>query len=374
MKKPGNPFVLAGFVSKDYFCDREKELAWLKDQFLNERNMVLYSWRRMGKTSLIQCFSDQGERALEFETIYVDLMSTQSMEDAIRSIARAVHQKYGRTTGGISKPLVALLARLGLTVSFDPVSGIPKLSFGLSSPIPPEESLQALGEFLDGRKKKVLIVLDEFQQITRYPEKNGEAVFRSWMQRFPKVRFIFSGSQRNLMRSIFSDQNRPFYRSTQLYGLQPIPRGVYGTFIREHFKKAGLIIEDKTVEAIYTWSRGQTYTIQLICNKAFALRRTITQKTLEAIYYEIIEQEKPVFYNYMKMLTKTQWEVLKAIAVSEPAANPYSTDFIQKNGLGAASSVSTALGALLEKEMVIEENNQYLLHDVILARWFQQQP
>lgn len=373
MKKPGNPFVLASFISKDYFCDREKELVWLQDQFVNGRNMVLYSWRRMGKTSLIHCFSNLYESTLGFETIYVDLMSTQSLEDAIRSIAQAVHQKYGRTTGGISKTMGALLARLGFTLSFDPLSGIPKISFGLSSPIPPEESLQALGEFLDSRKKKVLVVLDEFQQITRYQEKNGEAVFRAWMQSFPKIRFIFSGSQRNLMRSIFSDQNRPFYRSTQLYGLQPIPQGIYSTFILEHFKKASLSIDDKTAETIYTWSRGQTYTIQLICNKAFALRQAVTQRALNHIYFEIIEQEKPVFYNYMKMLTKTQWEVLKAIAVSEPVANPYSTDFIKKNGLGAASSVGTALGALLEKEMVIEENNQYLLHDVILARWFQQQ-
>lgn len=364
---------MAGFVSKEYFCDREKELAWMQDHFMNDRNMVLYSWRRMGKTSLIQCFSNHFESKLGFETIYVDLMATQRLEDAIKSIARAVHQKYGSTTGGISKTMGALLARLGLTLSFDPVSGNPKLSLGLTNSIAPAESLEALGEFLDARKKKVLVVLDEFQQITRYQEKNGEAVFRYWMQSFPKVRFIFSGSQRNLMRSIFSDQNRPFYRSTQMFGLQPIPKEVYSTFIQEHFKKGRLMIDEKMVEDIYHWSRGQTYTIQLVCNKAFALQQSVTPKTLEQVYFEIIEQEKPIFNNYMKMLTKTQWEVLKAIAVSEPVANPYSTDFIQKNGLGATSSVGTALEALLEKEMIIEENNQYYLHDVILSRWFQQQ-
>jgi uncharacterized protein len=260
-----------------------------------------------------------------------------------------------------------------MSISFDPFSGIPKATIGLAAPVPPEHSLEALGEFLGSRKKKIVLAMDEFQQITRFPETNAEAVFRSWMQGNPNLLFIFSGSQRNLMRSIFSESNRPFYKSTQMLDLRPIPLNAYSDFINKHFKKALKKIDAALIEEIVDWSRGQTYTIQLVCNKAFGANQPINSETLQRIYYEISEQEKPVFYNYMKLLTNTQWDVLRAIGLSEPVSSPYSKDFITAHGLGAQSSVSTALNALMEKELVIQENDQYFLHDVVLSRWFQQQ-
>lgn len=40
MRKPNNPFIVSGYHSPPYFCDRKVELAWLTDQFDNERNAV----------------------------------------------------------------------------------------------------------------------------------------------------------------------------------------------------------------------------------------------------------------------------------------------------------------------------------------------
>ncbi|MEX2569325.1 MAG: hypothetical protein WD431_25505 [Cyclobacteriaceae bacterium] len=52
MRTPANPFVLSGYHSPAYFCNRMEELAWLEEQFRNERNAVLYAYRRMGKSAL----------------------------------------------------------------------------------------------------------------------------------------------------------------------------------------------------------------------------------------------------------------------------------------------------------------------------------
>ena len=43
--------------------------------------------------------------------------------------------------------------------------------------------------------------------------------------------------------------------------------------------------------------------------------------------------------------------------------------FIQKYNLGAASTVSTALKALERLELVIKDEENYLVHEVQLARW-----
>jgi predicted AAA+ superfamily ATPase len=49
-----NPFVLRGYVSDEYFCDREKETADLTNEIKNGNNVTLIAPRRIGKTGLIQ--------------------------------------------------------------------------------------------------------------------------------------------------------------------------------------------------------------------------------------------------------------------------------------------------------------------------------
>lgn len=374
MKSPNNPFVLAGYVSPEYFCNRQKELSWLESNYLNGRNALIYSWRRMGKTALIRHFFRNLEKDHGVETLYIDLMGAQSMPEAIKAITQAIHQRYGHSTSGISGNIGKLLSRLGMTVTFDPYSGFPKFSFGLTHLPPPEQSLDAIGEFLSNRKKSLVIAMDEFQQIGYFDEPSGEPVFRSWMQSFPHMRFIYSGSQRNMMRAMFTEQNRPFYKSVQILELESIPESEYFPFIRGHFAAAGKTIEDELLPEIYAWSRGQTYAIQLVCNKLFGLPGKPNRTKLQQVFSEIIEQEKPVFANYARLLTRKQWEVLKAIAISEPATNPQSKEFLQNHRLGAASSVATALKTLIKKELVIEENEGYFLHDVLLSHWLRQNP
>ncbi|MEK0337980.1 MAG: hypothetical protein QQN41_11160, partial [Nitrosopumilus sp.] len=204
-----------------------------------------------------------------------------------------------------------------------------------------------------------------------YSDKNGEAVFRSWMQSFPRIRFVFSGSHRNMMTSMFAKKNRPFYRSAQLLQLNPIELRDYEKFITKHFTENGKTIDPETIKAIYTWSRKQTYCVQLVCNKLYGMHDNVKPKHPEQVYDEILKQEAPVFSDYTNLLTATQWKVMLAIALEEPLENPLSKEFINKHHLGAASSVSTALKMLQNNELVIKEDQRFYIHDVLLARWIQ---
>ena len=52
-----NPFVTNGYVSPEYFCDREKETAKIVSLLTNENNIALISPRRLGKTDWLRhCF------------------------------------------------------------------------------------------------------------------------------------------------------------------------------------------------------------------------------------------------------------------------------------------------------------------------------
>lgn len=371
MTKLKNPFLLTGFYSAKYFCDREREFEILKDHLANDRNIVLYSWRRIGKTALMQYLLKTLEKEKTVESLYVDLLGTNSTSDALELITQAVYDKFGKTKSGLSAAFQRLVGSIGMSLSFDPHTGIPAFSFSSGSSPKPETSFRALGEFLKTRKQAVIIALDEFQRVSKYQDQNGEAVFRAWMQSFPEIRFIYSGSHRQMMTSMFAEKNRPFYRSAQLLQLRPIEYSEYEKFILYHFNKNGKEITIDQISEIYEWSRGQTYCIQLICNKLFGAHDRVSHHHLTETYREILAQEAPLFANYADLLTQVQWQVLRAIAKSEPVKSPHSRAFIDSNQLGAVSSVSTALNMLIKKEIVIKDNDVYRVHDVIFTRWLQ---
>ena len=57
-EKTKNPFVIEGYVSPDYFCDREKETALLTRHLTNGCNVTLMAPRRLGKSGLVfNCFN-----------------------------------------------------------------------------------------------------------------------------------------------------------------------------------------------------------------------------------------------------------------------------------------------------------------------------
>ncbi|WP_268034766.1 AAA family ATPase [Algoriphagus sp. PAP.12] len=369
MKNPSNPFVITGYNGKKFFCNREKELSQLKSHIENERNIVLYAWRRLGKSALIHRLFEDLSKSNDYETIYVDLLATQNMEEAIQAISAAVFEKYGRTKNGINQSIQNLLASIGATLKFNSLTGLPEIALKINQPEKVKDSLISLSDFLRTRKKRVIIAIDEFQQISTFENEKGEAVFRTWIQQIPDIRFIFSGSHRGMMEAMFMETKRPFYQSAVLESLRPIELKSYTEFIQHFFTEADKTIDADSIQLIYSWSRGQTFTIQLTCNRLYGDYQSVDESKAQEVFEEILEQQKAVFSNFQRILTRTQWTVLKAVAKEEPLINPFSKEFIQNHNLGAVSSVRTALKALEKSELIIKDEDRYLVHDVQLARW-----
>jgi len=369
MKSQENPFILTSFLGKKYFCDRENELKSLLSHVENDRNTVLYGWRGLGKSALIHRVFDKLESKGQYEALYVDMMTTESLEDVVKVIASAIFEKFGRGKPSISSSMNKLFFALGASIRFDPYSDMPDLNLGNQQSGRGEQSLHALGEFLKEKKKKIIIAIDEFQQIDQFEEKNAAFIFKNWMQKFPDIHFIFCGNHVKRMVKVFAERDSPFYQSAQLVPLLPIPLDRYSGFIQDHFESRGKTISKEMIEKIYTWSRGQTYTIQLLCNYLFAQCSYVKDEDVNKICHEILEQYLPVFASFPKMLTKAQWNLMKAIAKEEPLMNPMSKEFLAKHLLGAASTVSTALKSLQKQELIFEEDGAYLVQEVLLSRW-----
>lgn len=131
-------------------------------------------------------------------------------------------------------------------------------------------TLKEIFDYLDKADKRCLVVIEEFQQITNYPEKNVEATLRTYMQQTRNVNFVFAGSQRRIMSEMFGSEKRPFYNSARGIDMDAIPLDVYMDFVQRLFRENGKDIETEAIAYVYDQFKGVTLYNQQIMNDAFA--------------------------------------------------------------------------------------------------------
>jgi AAA+ ATPase superfamily predicted ATPase len=188
--KQSNPFLIKGYVSSKLFCDREKEMEELYSNIQNGIDTTLISPRRMGKTGLIFRFFDFLSKQKGVQSVYVDIYAARSLNDFIKLLAEAILLKFPERTS-IGKQFLEVLKGFRPLIAYDAISGEPQIQIAYQSAQEKEYSLQGLLQFLNKQSSLIVLAIDEFQQITDFPEENTEALLRTYIQPLKNIRFIF---------------------------------------------------------------------------------------------------------------------------------------------------------------------------------------
>jgi hypothetical protein len=263
-------------------------------------------------------------------------------------------------------------------MTYDALTGQPQVSFTFSSQQQYEQSIESLFQFLESQNKSILFAIDEFQQITKYPEKNIEAMLRSNLQNLKNVNLIFSGSSQHLLSEMFSDGTRPFFASTQFLYLQEIDHKVYSDFITGIFTSHHIKIQEEAIGYILDFSRLHTFYTQSVCNRVFASgSKDIKLEHVRQACRQLILEHEPLFFQYRNLLTPIQWLLLKAVAKEGKVYQPNSKGFIEKHRIGIPANIQRAIESLLTKEMIYKGNDIrgtfYSVYDLFLSRWLETQ-
>jgi hypothetical protein len=373
-----NPFLIRGYKSGEYFCDRDKETRAIVSNLQNGADTTLISPRKYGKTGLIlHAFDQIARRQLPFETLYVDIFATLSLDDMVKTLAEAILEKFPERSS-IGKKFMGLLKGLRPILSYDPITSQPQVQFNFVNTSEQEHTLKSLLTFLNTQKKQVALAIDEFQQITEYPEKNIEALLRTYAQQMRNIRFIFCGSKKKIMAEMFLDANRPFFSSTRTLALDKIEYTVYADFIRERFEKAGIPVEEEALRYILDWTRRHTFYTQSLCNEIFAAEpQKVDIAAVNSACLEILERETTNFLQYREMLTQQQWRILIAVAKEDEVEKITSAEFLMKYKIGSATNSRRAIESLMNKELILEntglEKTSYQVYNVFFSRWLAKQ-
>jgi hypothetical protein len=375
MKNILNPFVIKGYVSKEYFCDREYELKVLHRNMSNGSNTTLLSPRKMGKSGLIHRYFEDLSTQTILQPIYVDIYSSRSLKDFIKLMAEAILIKFPEKSA-IGKKFMTFLKGLRPLISFDPFTGTPQIQIGFQSAQEIVYTLQGIFTFLEAQNTPIVIAIDEFQQIATYPEKNIEAILRTHIQQLKNIQFIFCGSNRSVLTEMFTQANRPFFASTRLLYLDKIESHEYMAFIRNHFERNKKNIKDETLAAILDWTRSHTFYTQNLCNYIFSMNANIIDmNVVKSAMAGILKENESFFFQYRQLLTPIQWNYMIAVAKENEIVQISSQNFISKYNIGTPANSRRILKTLIEKELILEnlsmEKPSYQIYDVFLSRWLE---
>lgn len=286
----------------------------------------------MGKTGLIQhCFHNPEIKG-NYYTFFVDIYATKSLRDFVFSLSRVIVdglKPFGRKAiEGFWNSVKSLQG--GIT--FDPV-GNPSFNLQLGDIHSTEATLDEIFRYLERAAKPVIVAIDEFQQVASYTEKNVEALLRTHVQHCRNARFIFAGSQRHVMGSMFTSASRPIlpkriddvsgkHRPCRIRSLCPGP-----------FRKGGRQIEPGTVESIYERFDGITWYVQKMLNTLYSItpeKGQCTVKMIPEALQNILDSNNYTFQEILFRLPERQKQLLIAINKEGEARAVTSGGFVKK--------------------------------------------
>lgn len=369
-----NPFVTNGYVSPEYFCDRERETEKIVSLLTNENNVALISPRRIGKTDLLHhCFS-QLEIKEKYHTFVIDIYATSSVRDFVNVFGKAVLDELRPKGKTVWEGFLNVLSSLRSEISFD-INGQPTWGIGLGAISNPIATLDEIFYYLNHADRPCLVAIDEFQQITKYgDDMNIEAALRTYIQRCHNAHFVFSGSHRHLMGAIFTSPSRPFYQSVSLINLTPIPLEKYQEFCCAHFEGNGKQLDADVVGILYERFEGITSYMQRTMNILYAMTQkgmTCVPSMIDIAINDLLDLSSDTYDTLLYQMPEKQRALFMAIASAGKAKNINGSEFVRKYHLTSASSVASAAKGLLEKDFITNDKGVYQVYDMFFKLWLQ---
>lgn len=370
-----NPFKYGGIVTGEDFADREKELKLLIKELTSGQNILLYSPRRYGKSSLMMMVLELLQKK-GVMTAFIDVYGCVSLSDLIdKLIEETVVSAYG-TMDKIVNFLKSALSGFRAEVTINP-DGSLKISYRREIAAAGEK--QVLPKVLDApeklakaKNKSLVVVFDEFQEITNLNGTLLENLMRTHFQHHKHVTYVFMGSKRHLMEQMFGDANRPFYRFAKPFPLGKIPIEKFEIFIQKKFKQAKIAVDPSIIGLILAFTDGHPYFTQQLCHEVWNIaseRGRVPESDIEEAIAAILRMHNDLFIRIWDSLTVPQKKLLIGISVEGNISSAYSSSFINKYELISPSHVERAIDPLLKDGTIEKANGAYALSDIFFKEW-----
>lgn len=368
------PFVYGKIVADNDFTDREEETRKLVANFLSQTNTAIISPRRWGKSSLVNKAIEsvsKSDRSILF--VKINAFKCETPQDFYELFAK-------RTVEGISSSAEALLSnakefisRLLPKLSVSGPAGQYEMSFGVdlkNNPID-EDILDLPQQIASKKKKKVVVCIDEFQQIGEFPGTDRfQKILRSHWQEQPDVAYILYGSKKHMMLNIFGEYGSPFYKFGDLMFLPKISGENWIAYIRDRFTQTGKSIPDAVAGHLAALVENHPYYVQQLAQYSWLRTdKVCSEEIVDASFQGMLDSLNLQFVNLMDSLTEKQRSFL--CAVSDGVRNLSAVETLSRYRLGTSGNIRILKSALKKRDLIEETGRRVEIQDPVFNRWIQ---
>jgi hypothetical protein len=304
-------------------------------------------------------------------------------------LAKSIDDIRGRLIDGLStasqrvgafEKLVKAIAHLRPTISVHPATGEPTLSVAPGSDAKlDEKSLVGLLEFTRSTflGKGPVIFFDEFQDVLKIPNASALlAILRSSIQNHHDYAYIYSGSSRSDMDSIFRDPDSPFFKSAIPVPVGPIDRKDFVPFLVSRFEQGERIASPETIFTLLDIVSDNPGDTQELCNGLWEVTSggtTISSDDIEMALGLIFARELKYFEQVIESITPIQKKCLHGIAALD-GVGVYSNRFSELTGIHNTGTITKSVKRLQDIRIIYYNGKQIVFASPFLKLWLIRNP
>jgi AAA+ ATPase superfamily predicted ATPase len=293
--------------------------------------------------------------------IYVDIFEITSQKDFATLLLKAIGEaQEGSIAQSLSK-LSKMFSRATFEVVFDATNGKTKLSPTMKDATF-EDSMEDIFNalFKMSEKKKIVLIIDEFQQIAQIKNVKIDAILRKYMQIKKEISYVFLGSKRHTLTQLFK-YKAPLYEMATHLELGCIKNEDYINYIQKHLQ-----ISEDLILFVINKTRCETKLIQHICHILYTVHRKkeITKEMIDDALREIIlskDTSYSMIYDNLSLNKKKAFKIVSNY-----------TEFYKQETLDTFNISKQALLSAfnsLYKDEIIDKKESWLIPDRTLELW-----
>ncbi len=265
-----------------------------------------------------------------------------------------------------------LFSRLHRTMGVDAAGNL-QWSVGFDKEMEMEtfdEVASALDAYLQGKNKRGVVVFDEFQQIVELGGEKMERRLRSAIQHQQQVTYVFVGSRKHMLEDLFSNPNRPFYRSGKIFPLLRIERERLYEYVKERFAEAEVAIADGVPDLVAEVTECHPYYTQYLCHVLYDVmeNRRIEVDDIPNAVALLLRRESAAYMNIWDLLTQRQRQTLMILSETG-TESPFRPEVLRQYDISQPSVVLRAIQSLKDKDLVDGVNGGYEITDLFFKKW-----
>ena len=366
------PFVYGKIVADNDFTDREEETRKLVSNFLSQTNTAIISPRRWGKSSLVNKAIEsvaKSDNTILF--VKMNAFKCETPQDFYELFAKRTIESISSTAETLLSNAIEFISRLLPKLSISDPTGQYEMSFGVdlkNNPIG-EDILDLPHQIAKKRRKKIVVCIDEFQQIGEFADtEQFQKILRSHWQEHSDVAYILYGSKKHMMLNIFGEYDSPFYKFGDLMFLPKISRENWIEYIKERFTETKKSISADAAGHLADLVENHSYYVQQLAQYAWLRTgKVCTKEIVDAAFQGMLDSLNLQFVNLMDSLTEKQRSFL--CAVSDRVKNLSSVETLSRYRLGTSGNIRIIKGALKKRDLIEEIGHQVEIQDPVLKQW-----